>query len=157
MIYYTTPSTYLAYAPVVEEAPLSSDNQALQALAKALNDVISIPVAEASTFSTSTLIYDLWGREKGDKMIKIFGCESGMKQWADYNDEWNKVGQPLMSSTTDMGIAQIHIGKHTDWLAVSKEMGLDIATTEGNLRMAKHIWDLQGYGAWSCARIVGVL
>jgi len=119
------------------------------------------PVAQVQVvdpmFSTSSVIYMLWGKEQGDKMIKIFTCESGMKQWADYDTEWSKKGEPLMSSTTDIGIAQIHIGKSTDWLERSKELGYDLTKTVDNLDMAYYIWNIQGFGAWSCSKKVGIV
>lgn len=94
------------------------------------------------SFSTSTLINTLWG-EKAPIMHKILQCESGMRQY-------DSKGNPLMSKTDDVGIAQIHIGKYANWAKKSIELGYDLTKTEDNIVMAYYIWNKQGFKAWSC-------
>lgn len=98
------------------------------------------------TFSTSTLIYQLWGKEDGDRMIQILTCESGMKQFADS-------GKVIRSPTSDIGISQIN----QVWWDKAIELGYDINKTVDNLEMARYIWGIQGFKAWVCSGIVGVV
>jgi hypothetical protein len=76
---------------------------------------------------------------KDPRMIKVLTCESQLKQF--------KVdGTPLVSPTSDVGIAQIN---RIHW-SRAKELGLDIFNNEDdNLKMAKIIYDEQGIEAWS--------
>lgn len=106
--------------------------------------------AEVRTLDSSSygngLIYVLWGQERGDKMIKIFSCESNFRQ---YDDS----GNVLLSTTSDLGIAQIN----QVWWRKAEQMGYDLTKTVDNIDMAFYVWNQQGFGAWSCASKVGVV
>lgn len=138
MLYYPIEEQkYLAVTPIVDDYPVS--NGALIAL----NSVLDAPKDEDNTFSTTSLIKAIWGDSDGEKMIKILTCESGLREDDDS-------GKPLMSSTSDEGIAQIN----QIWWNKAKELGNDLATTIGNLNMAKYIWDQSGFNAWTCTKLV---
>lgn len=94
-------------------------------------------------FSTSTLISELWGKNAPD-MNRIFYCESRNRQWDDK-------GKIMSSHTADVGYAQIHV---PIWGEKAKELGYNIYETEGNLRMARYIWEQQGRSAWVCSKLI---
>lgn len=75
----------------------------------------------------------------GAHMLSTINCESGFNQYKD--------GVVLRSYTNDVGIAQINVDH---WGLKAKELGLDIYTPIGNLKMAKHIYSIQGPNAWVC-------
>lgn len=76
---------------------------------------------------------------KDPRMVKVLTCESGLKQF-------RKDGKPIISPTSDVGIAQIN---KYHWKR-AKNLGLDIFNNEDdNLKMAKIIYDEQGIDAWS--------
>ncbi len=99
------------------------------------------------TMSTSSLIYGLWGKSDGEKMMRILECESGMKQW-------DKNGSVLTSPTNDVGIGQINL---KTWKDESIKRGYDIGQPVDNLRFSYLIWLKSGFKAWTCARITGVV
>lgn len=90
--------------------------------------------------STSTLLAMYMPPE----MMPVLNCESHFIQW----DENGKI---LTSSTDDVGIAQINV---KTWGAKALELGYDIYTTEGNLKMAKYVLDTQGKTAWVCYNLI---
>jgi len=99
--------------------------------------------AEIAPFSTSTLISELWGKE-ANIANRIFYCESRHRQWDDK-------GKIVSSHTADVGYAQIHV---PIWGEKAKELGYDIFSTEGNLRMAHYIWEQSGRSAWVCSNLI---
>lgn len=133
--------TYLAVAnPIVEERAISDT------MLVPLNASLRAGYGEDGAFSTSTLINALWGDSDGDRMERIFQCESHMRQWeAD--------GTVKLSETADLGIAQIN----EVWWGSARSMGYDLDKTYDNILMAKHVWDIQGFKAWTCAKKVGVI
>lgn len=71
-------------------------------------------------------------------MHKVAECESGKRQAIN--------GKVVIGRITpDRGLFQIS-PKH--WLAESKRLGLNIDTLEGNVRMARVIYNAQGLNAW---------
>lgn len=80
-----------------------------------------------------------------DRMIDIFTCESGLRQF-DSN------GVVITSPTRDFGIAQIN---EKVWDKTANEMGLDYkGSIYDNLKLAKHIYEIQGKNAWVCNKKV---
>lgn len=77
-------------------------------------------------------------------MMPVINCESHFQQW-------DENGHILTSSTDDVGIAQINV---KTWGAKASELGYDIYTTEGNLKMAKYVLDTQGKTAWVCYHLL---
>lgn len=75
--------------------------------------------------------------------LAISYCESGMRQTDD-------VGNLVVSSTSDSGALQVN-SIHD---AEAKAMGLDFRASIGdNVKMAKEIFDSQGYKAWlTCSK-----
>lgn len=74
------------------------------------------------------------------EMMQVLNCESGFQ-------EWDSNGHILTSKTNDVGIAQINV---PTWGTKALELGYDLYTTEGNLRMARYIYDNAGIKSWVC-------
>lgn len=73
--------------------------------------------------------------------VEIAIAESGLQQFKD--------GKPLISKTSDVGILQIN----QVWWKTAEGMGLDIFNSvEDNIKMAKHIFKVQGIDAWVVCR-----
>lgn len=120
-------------APVAEVIPLSNDRLALVPINFDEDVLVEI--------GTSTLISNIFG-PAAPVMTRVFECESGM-------DQWDDLGRVILSRTNDVGISQINL---TVWEDKALELGYDLFTTEGNLKMAKYILDHSGLRAWTCAR-----
>lgn len=75
-------------------------------------------------------------------MVKIFECESGMRQFK--NED-----QVLISPTRDVGVSQINLKVHAQ---TARELGFDIYTTEGNLAYARYLYDMRGTRDWYMSR-----
>jgi len=76
-------------------------------------------------------------------MVKIADCESiGLRHYVN--------GEVLRGEIVkeDVGLFQIN---ETYWLKKSLELGIDIYDLEGNIKMARHIYDTQGLSAWSAS------
>jgi len=76
-------------------------------------------------------------------MVKIAECESiGLRHYVN--------GEVLRGEIVkeDVGLFQIN---ETYWLKKSLELGIDIYDLEGNIKMARHIYDTQGLAAWSAS------
>lgn len=78
--------------------------------------------------------------ENDEVMLKIAHCESGTRHF-------DKQGNVIRSHTNDVGLMQINV---PTWESKAKDMGIDIYTAEGNVKMAKHILEVQGLDAWVC-------
>lgn len=79
--------------------------------------------------------------EETEIMINVFKCESGLRQFDDH-------GKTIISPTNDSGIAQINIAT---WDKQAKKMDLNyMDSVNDNLKMARHIYDVQGKSAWVC-------
>ncbi len=77
-------------------------------------------------------------------VLSIAKCESGFKQF-------DAKGNPLMSSTHDVGLMQIN---KSHWKQ-AKDLGLDIFNSPvDNMEMAKIIYQSEGFKAWSCYKPV---
>ena len=73
-------------------------------------------------------------------MLKIADCESSLIHYEN--------GKVLRGRTTpDFGLFQIN----ELWLPKAEAMGIDIYDLEGNIKMAKFIYDTQGLSAWSAS------
>ena len=84
-------------------------------------------------------------KEDAQRMIKVFTCESGLRQF-------DKSGNVIKSHTNDYGITQIN---EKTWDKKAKEMGLDYkGNIYENLLMAKHVYDISGESAWVCSKKV---
>lgn len=76
----------------------------------------------------------------GDVMLEVARCESGLLQYEN--------GKVLKGKTTpDFGLFQIN----EIWLLKAEAMGIDIYDLEGNIKMARYIYDTQGLSAWSAS------
>ena len=81
-----------------------------------------------------------------DEMRKIAHCESRKRQFLNNGDV-------VKSSTKDWGYFQIN----ERWIPKAEELGLDIMSLEGNFAMARIIFSIQGFKAWTCAHLTGVI
>lgn len=103
-----------------------------------------IEEAKAQEIATTTnpqQIMEVFGDKR---MVAVLKCESGFKQF-------NASGSPLMSHTSDVGVAQIN---KVHWQE-AKRLGLDIHNSvEDNLKMAKIIYDKESIKAWVCYKLV---
>lgn len=71
-------------------------------------------------------------------MLEVARCESGVKQH-------DKNGKVIMNTkTNDKGIFQIN---EIHW-PKAKQLGYDLDTFEGNIKMAQYILKTQGLNAW---------
>jgi hypothetical protein len=99
------------------------------------------PTAELQEPTATQMVAFYFG-DDAKRMEQIFKCESGLRQF-DTN------GNVIMSHTRDFGVAQIN---EKTWDSTAKEMGLDYKNSMiDNLKMARHIYDVQGKKAWVCA------
>jgi len=76
-------------------------------------------------------------------MLKVADCESiGLRHYIN--------GKVLRGEVVkeDVGLFQIN---ETYWLKKSLELGIDIYDLEGNIKMARYIYDTQGLSAWSAS------
>lgn len=76
-------------------------------------------------------------------MLKIAECESvGLRHYVK--------GEVLRGEAVkeDRGLFQIN---ETYWLKKSLELEIDIYDLDGNIKMARHIYDTQGLSAWSAS------
>lgn len=80
-----------------------------------------------------------------ERMLVIANCESGKRQF-DSN------GNVIKSHTNDYGYFQIN---DASWKGTAEKLGLDYKNSvEDNIKMAKHIYEVQGINAWVCNRKV---
>lgn len=102
------------------------------------------PVTDLPDPSATEMVAFYFGKD-AERMMEIFTCESGMKQF-------DSKGNVIMSHTRDFGIAQIN---EKVWDKKAKELGLDYkGSMIDNLQMAKYILDRTSPQAWVCNRIV---
>lgn len=74
-------------------------------------------------------------------MVSVAKGESGLKQWHD-----NGTLVTGIVDSRDSGLFQINSGY---WDAEAKRLGLDYKNSiEDNVKMARHIADVQGITAW---------
>ena len=78
--------------------------------------------------------------DHADEAMRVAHCESKFDPGA-YN-------------AGAVGVFQILASAH-DW-RVEKVRGRDLNDARTNIRVARHLFDEQGWGPWTCARIVGV-
>lgn len=79
--------------------------------------------------------------ENPELMLAIANCESGLNQEA-------------VSHTSDYGVMQVN---EATWDKTAKEMGLDYKNSEDdNIKLARHIFEVQGLSAWVCHDIVAL-
>jgi hypothetical protein len=71
-------------------------------------------------------------------MIEIARCESDFRQFADSGDVLRSAGM--------IGVFQFFESIHTTG---AKALGFDLATLEGNLGYAKHVYETQGTTPWN--------
>lgn len=90
----------------------------------------------------AALIAETFGA--GSIMSSVARCESGYRQY-------NADGTVLRGKVNpdDVGVFQINEHYH---LADSQKMGVDIHTTEGNIKYAKHLYDTQGTRPWNWSK-----
>ena len=91
--------------------------------------------------SIKDMIEQAFGKH-ADEALRIAFCESRF----DTND---------VSSAGAVGVFQIRPSDH-GWRVKKVKDGKDLFDPWTNVRVARHIYDHQGWGPWVCARIVGV-
>lgn len=102
------------------------------------------PLVMPDAFSTSSMITELWGKD-GPRMMEIAKCESHMNQF-------RLDGSTVRSYTDDWGFFQINA---RSWDKDAKDLGLDYkGSVIDNIKMAKYVWDRQGFNAWVCNRMI---
>jgi hypothetical protein len=79
-----------------------------------------------------------------DNAIKVFTCESGMKQF-------DKNGKVIISRTDDVGISQINLRAHGE---KAKELGLNLWDTEQNLQYARILYSRYKWNPWVCKKVL---
>jgi cytochrome c556 len=82
-------------------------------------------------------------QEDSQIMVRIAKCESGLRQFDSNGDVLRGKVNPQ-----DVGMFQINEKYH---LEKAKELGYDIYTTEGNIKMAAYIYLTEGAKAWSAS------
>jgi hypothetical protein len=80
------------------------------------------------------------------RLLPVCGCESMGSPHATPR-QFNSDGSVLRGYVNPQDIGMCQINEHY-WLDKSIELGLDIYTEEGNVRMANYILSTQGIGAW---------
>lgn len=79
-----------------------------------------------------------------DGFDRVIECESHFRQF-------DASGEVLRSDTDDVGATQINLHY---WLDESKKLGYDIYTLDGNLKMARVVYERQGVEAWTCSKVL---
>lgn len=74
-------------------------------------------------------------------MLKIAVCESHLRQY-DAN------GAIVTSVTDDIGIFQIN----PVWFPALEKTGIDPTNSEGNVKAARYVFDIQGIRAWNSSK-----
>lgn len=89
------------------------------------------------------------------RMVAVLACESHYAQLCGPEVDGigtcdpSRYGDPLLSPTHDVGVAQINL---PTWGKEAAALGLNIASsTADNLAMARVIYEKQGIGAWVCS------
>jgi len=78
-------------------------------------------------------------------MVEVLRCESGLRQFRDD-------GSPVSSHTNDWGLSQINA---TVWDSTAQALGLNYKySLEDNLKMARHVYEVQGISAWVCLELI---
>lgn len=72
-------------------------------------------------------------------MLAIAECESNTMQF--------KNGKVVTSHTSDVGVFQVNLPV---WELKALDLGYDIYSTHGNIKMARYIYEVQGKNAWVC-------
>lgn len=72
-------------------------------------------------------------------MLEVARCESGLHQFTNGTTTSGKI------DSRDKGLFQISL-KY--WGKTAKELGYDLFTEDGNIRMAKYILEHQGLNSW---------
>lgn len=91
------------------------------------------------------LLMEHFPREIVPHMYAISKCESNHRQF-------DKNGEPIKSHTNDFGLFQIN---EKTWDKIAKEFGLDYKySLEDNVKMARHVYEKQSFGAWVCYGII---
>lgn len=72
-------------------------------------------------------------------MLAIAKCESGLRQFT-------SEGKVVTSHTADRGVFQIN----EIWNETAEKLGYNVDDTQGNILMARHVYDVQGLNAWVC-------
>lgn len=92
------------------------------------------------------------------EMVPVLACESHFEQFCTPDSYGRGLcsiksqGDPLLSATDDVGVAQINI---PSWGKLAASLGLNIASsTADNLAMARIVYQKQGIGAWTCSKKV---
>jgi len=109
----------------------------------ALGLFAQVAIAQAPTApivkTPQDLILEAFGQS--EPFVSIARCESGIRQFT-------ANGDVIRSRTNDVGLFQVNL---KTWEKKSKELGIDIYTLEGNVIMAKVIYDQQGISAWNAS------
>lgn len=88
------------------------------------------------------VIRDIFGTE--EPFVSIASCESGLRQFKPDGTVLHGLVHPA-----DTGIMMVNM---VYWADEAKKRKLDVDTLEGNIAMAKVIYDSQGLGAWNPSR-----
>lgn len=91
--------------------------------------------------TADTLLVEIFGKKEPFRSIAL--CES---QWRQFDDKGVLHG---IEHPADTGYFQINMAV---WGDESKKRKLDVDTLEGNIKMAKVIYDIQGLSAWDPSR-----
>ena len=105
----------------------------------ATTSITVLQPAPAPLVSLETLIREAFPYD-ANTMLQIAICESGMKQFKDNSNE------VVQGPTQDYGLFQIH---YTN-IPKAKELGYDVMTTEGNIKMAQYLYKHGGKNHWVC-------
>lgn len=95
-----------------------------------------------STEAIKAEIVNVFGKDS-EIMLKVAECESNTSQF-------NKDGSVIrgIENNSDYGIFQINTYY---WLDISNKLSYNIYTIEGNIKMAKYIYEKQGIRAWKAS------
>ncbi len=110
-----------------------------------------VSVVEAAAPAPEPKEVELLKKHFGDHwhvMYEISDCESGTRGVVGSGRQFDNAGNVITSPTGDFGFLQINEYYHD---ATAKRLGLDYkGSLEDNIKMGRHVFDLQGYTAWYC-------
>lgn len=140
-LFLVTATPRVAAAPVRRTPVPSAPRQVVTTIAKNKKTVKTEPKRQKSDEPKTIpdMIRDEFG-DHADDALRVARCESRFDPQAFYAGA--------------VGVFQIMASAH-DW-RVKKVEGRDLTDARTNIRVARHLFEEQGWRPWTCARIEGV-
>jgi hypothetical protein len=126
-------------------------NEENQALKEKLGGMFSVTTSDTTKKIVEYYLTKYFGKD-ADIARKVFTCESGLRPEAVHT---NKAG-----FGQDAGVSQLNSkyqGKRFEKMNPGISFDIGAHDIEMNLKVAKAIFDEQGWNPWMCSKIIGVV